>query len=191
MSLEKKTYGIIANLKDEVIIRLYSNYAKKLLRYSCNKFSIGEDEAWAIIYKTIYKVAEVEPKYNFENENKRQAFIFKTHLNYLRNFFRDDRSFENKNHEVELQEYFTDKETDQTLPKNIPLELLKLELDQLQDWQRILLLMRGQDVPYVEISKYINKPENQLKVYYARLKKQLEENINAKLQTLNSTENVT
>jgi hypothetical protein len=49
MSLEKKTYGIIANLKDEVIIRLYSNYAKKLLRYSCNKFSIGEDEAWAII----------------------------------------------------------------------------------------------------------------------------------------------
>ena len=191
MSLEKNTYSIIANLKDEVIIRLYSNYAKKLLRYSCNKFSISEDDAWAIIYKTIYKVAEVEPKYNFENENKRQAFIFKTHLNYLRNFFRDDRSFENKNHEVELQDHFTDKETDQTLPKNIPLELLKLELDQLQDWQRILLLMRGQDVPYVEISKYINKPENQLKVYYARLKKQLEENINAKLQTLNSTENVT
>lgn len=190
MSFEKETYGIIANLNNEVVIQLYKNYAKKLLRFSCNKYSLNSDDAWAVVYKTIYKMAEVEMKYNFENENKRQAFVFKTHINHLKNYFRDDRSFEKKNHEVELHENFTDIETDQSLTKNAPLEILQQELEKLEDWQRVLLLMRGQDVPYTEIAKYIDKPENQLKVYYARLKKQLAENINAKLQTLKPIEHV-
>jgi DNA-directed RNA polymerase specialized sigma24 family protein len=190
MSFEKETYGIIANLNNEVVIQLYKNYAKKLLRYTCNKYTINEDDAWAIIYKTIYKMAEVESKYQFENENKRQAFVFKTHINYLRNFFRDDRSFEKVNHEVELHENIIEQEKDTHSPKNLPLELLRSELEQLEDWQRILLLMRGQNVPYSDIAKYVDKPEDQLKVYYARLKKQLAHSINAKLQTLKSKEHV-
>lgn len=190
MSFEKETYGIIANLNNEIVIQLYTNYAKKLLRFSCNKYSLNEDDAWAMVYKTIYKMAEAENKYKFENENKRMAFVFKTHINHLRNFFRDDHSFEKKNHEVELHENFSERDTELPIQKNVPLELLKIELDQLEDWQRVLLLMRGQDVPYSEIAKYINKPENQLKVYYARLKKQLAENINAKIQSLKPTEHV-
>ena len=59
-------------------------------------------------------------------------------------------------------------------------------MDKLEEWQRILLLMRGQDMPYNEISAFVNKPENQLKVYYARLKKQLLENVSAELNKLNA-----
>ncbi|MBK6985309.1 MAG: hypothetical protein IPH32_11365 [Bacteroidetes bacterium] len=61
----------------------------------------------------------------------------------------------------------------------MPLIILQQELEKLEDWQRILLLMRGQDMPYSKISEFVKKPENQLKVYYARLKKQLTENVNA------------
>ena len=41
-------------------------------------------------------------------------------------------------------------------------------------------------MPYNEISAFVNKPENQLKVYYARLKKQLLENVSAELNKLNA-----
>jgi DNA-directed RNA polymerase specialized sigma24 family protein len=61
---------------------------------------------------------------------------------------------------------------------------LKNELDKLEEWERILLLMRGQNMPYGEISKYVDKPERQLKVYYARLKKQMTEKINEQLNNL-------
>jgi DNA-directed RNA polymerase specialized sigma24 family protein len=44
--------------------------------------------------------------------------------------------------------------------------------------------MRGQNMPYGEISKYVDKPERQLKVYYARLKKQMTEKINEQLNNL-------
>lgn len=51
--------------------------------------------------------------------------------------------------------------------------MLREELEKLEDWQRILLLMRSQEMPYSEIAKYVNKPEEQLKVYYSRLKNAL------------------
>ncbi|HTA62114.1 MAG TPA: sigma factor-like helix-turn-helix DNA-binding protein, partial [Bacteroidia bacterium] len=113
---------------------------------------------------------------------------FKTHINFLRNYFRDNKSFEHKNLEVELNDFAN---TDEEVPQkeNIQLQILNKELDKLEEWQRILLLMRGQDMPYSEISAFVNKPENQLKVYYARLKKQLLENVNAELHKINTTPN--
>ena len=148
------------------------------------------DDAWAIVYKTIYKIAEVGFKYTFENEQKRSAFIFKTHINFLRNYFRDNKSFEKNNQEVELHENFTDKEPETNTTQNLPLIILQQELEKLEDWQRILLLMRGQDMPYSKISEFVKKPENQLKVYYARLKKQLTDNVNAELEKINTTQHV-
>ena len=59
-------------------------------------------------------------------------------------------------------------------------------MDKLEEWQRILLLMRGQNMSYKEIIPFVNKPEKQLKVYYARLKKKLLENVNAELKKLNA-----
>jgi hypothetical protein len=42
-------------------------------------------------------------------------------------------------------------------------------------------------VPYSEIARFVNKPEKQLKVYYARLKKQLMGQMNDALQPLNES----
>lgn len=46
----------------------------------------------------------------------------------------------------------------------------------------MLLLLRSQDMPYSEIAKFVNKPEDQLKVYYSRLKKALTKRMNEKLK---------
>ena len=166
-------------------------YAKKLFGYTFKNYGISEDDAWTIVYKTIYKIAEVKDRYTFENEFKRSAFIFKTHINYLRNFFRDDRSFEGNLQEVELNDELPGKDETSDRPESIQMKILQKELDKLEEWQRILLLMRGQDMPYSAIVPFVNKPEAQLKVYYARLKKSLFENISSKLNKLNTTVHAT
>lgn len=190
MSFEKETYSLLSNTNNEVVKSLYENYAKKLLAYTCKNYTIDKDDAWAIVYKTIYKIAGVGSNYTFENEQKRSAFIFKTHINFLRNYFRDNKSFEKNNKEIELHENFADKEPDVNSTQNLPLIVLQQELEKLEDWQRILLLMRGQDMPYSKISEFVNKPEGQLKVYYARLKKQLTDNVNAELEKIKTTKHV-
>ncbi len=55
---------------------------------------------------------------------------------------------------------------------------LQKVLQTLEDWQRIILLMRAQDYSYEDIAKYVSRPEKQLKVYHMRLKKVLTEKTN-------------
>ncbi len=184
MSFKTETYNLVSDNNNVIVKALYEKYAKKLLAYTCKNYTIDKDDAWAIVYKTIYKIAEVNDQYHFENEQKQSAFIFKTHINYLRNYFRDNKSFEKNNQEVELTENHTADSPDTSTKPNIQLQILQQELDKLEDWQRILLLMRGQDMPYSKIAEFVHKPEEQLKVYYARLKKQLYENVNEQLELL-------
>lgn len=165
----------------KVIQEFYQAFAAKLLAYTRKNYNINEDDALSIVYKTIYRMAEVHDRYSFENEQKRNAFVFKTHINYLRNYYRDNKSFENRNFEVELRDFESVNEEVAT-DVNPKLNMLQQLLDKMEDWERILLLMRGQDMPYSEISKFVHKPEKQLKVYYARLKKKLLEDMN---ETLN------
>ncbi|MES2131841.1 MAG: sigma-70 family RNA polymerase sigma factor [Bacteroidota bacterium] len=190
MSFSSETLHAIINNKDALVKWLYERYAKKLLAYTLKTYLPNEDDAWSVVYKTLYKMAEILPDREFENEYKLNGFIFKTHINYLRNFLRDNRSFESHNREVELTEYHTaEEEPEKPVSQNNYLTILQQELDKLEDWQRILLLMRGQDVPYSKIAEFVNRPENQLKVYYARLKKQLHDQINEQLMLINTTEN--
>jgi DNA-directed RNA polymerase specialized sigma24 family protein len=50
----------------------------------------------------------------------------------------------------------------------------------------MLLLLRSQDVPYSEIAKLTGKNEDQLKVYYGRLKKKLFERLEEKIKQTKS-----
>jgi len=175
----KEIYITIDSQK--VIQELYEVYAAKLMAYTRKNYNVPEDDAMNLVYKTIYRMADVRDRYSFESEQKRNAFVFKTYINYLRNYYRDNRSFENRNFEVELVDFESAKEESQ-VDTNPKLNVLQDLLDQMEDWERVLLLMRGQDIPYSEISKFVDKPENQLKVYYARLKKKLLEDMN---ETLN------
>ncbi|PBQ34155.1 hypothetical protein CNR22_21070 [Sphingobacteriaceae bacterium] len=161
----------------QVIKELYEVYAKRLLAYTRKNYHLAEDDAMNLVYKTIYRMADVRERYTFENEHKRTAFIFKTHINYLRNYFRDNKSFETRNFEVELKDFVLVGE-EQQASVNPKLSVLQNLLDEMEDWERMLLLMRGQNMPYSEIGKFVNKPEKQLKVYYARLKKKLLDDMN-------------
>ena len=188
MSFSSETLSKIVNNKEAFVKWLYERYAKKLLAYTTKTYLPDKDDAWSVVYKTLYKIAEITPQREFENEFKFAGFIFKTHINYLRNFLRDNKSFENNHQEIELTENYTVEEIEEQTTQNIHLKILQQELDKFEDWQRILLLMRGQDVPYSKIAEFVNKPEKQLKVYYARLKKQLHDQINEQLLLINTIE---
>ena len=189
MSAITDTYPLTKEANNETnkaVKELYETYAKKLFAYTKKNYGIGEDDTWTIVYKTIYKMAEVKDRYTFENEFKRSAFIFKMHINFLRNYFRDNKSFEGSVCEVEMNYDLPSKDESTQTQENPQMKILQTELDKLEEWQRILLLMRGQDIPYSEIIPFVNKPERQLKVYYARLKKMLLENITSQLKKLNT-----
>ena len=192
MDSEKAGYQVLKTDREKGIKLLYDLYSKKLLSYSSFNWKTEHDVAWDIIYKTIYKVADVIHKYEFENEEKFASFIFKIFINYLRNHVRDSKTAAQGITEIPLSDHIINNYTrssKKTLPTQ-PLKILQEELEKLEDWQRILLLMRSQNMPYSEISKFTNKSEDQLKVYYGRLKKELSKNINEQLSKTNTKENV-
>jgi DNA-directed RNA polymerase specialized sigma24 family protein len=53
------------------------------------------------------------------------------------------------------------------------LTCLQTVLDEFEDWERVLLLQRAQQIPYSEIAQFVNKPADQLKVYHQRARKKL------------------
>jgi RNA polymerase sigma factor (sigma-70 family) len=125
-------------------------------------------------------VIETSSDYKFESELKFSGFVFTVFINYLRNFYRDKKKLPVEI--IELDESFSDGlESESETVSSPSMNFLVAELDQLEDWERILLLMRNQDVPYSEIAKYTGKPEEQLKVYYGRLKKKLADKLNEKI----------
>jgi RNA polymerase sigma factor (sigma-70 family) len=172
-----ETYNIKGLDRAGFITLVYNRYGKKLYSYAIRSWSLDEDAAWDLIYKTIYKVAESYARYTFETEDKFASFIFRIFMNYLRNHYRDhktEKAFEFMQIE-ELHISGKEEENDNPNPK---LKALNALLDEMEDWERMLLLMRSEGRAYSEIAAYIDKPENQLKVYYQRLKEKLERKFN-------------
>ncbi len=177
-------FDIASKIKEkntDAIALLYNRYGKKLFGYARLKWKLTEDESWEMVYKTLYKVIKVVDDYKFENEDKFVGFIFRIFLNYLRNHYRDTK--DKKLEMVELTEVHekagNEKNDPGTTVKLSPLmQCLQKVLQVLEDWQRIILLMRAQDYSYEEISKYVNRPTEQLKVYHMRLKKSVTEKTN-------------
>ncbi len=165
--------------KDKAAIALiYNVYGKKLYGYAVSKWHLNEDEAWDLIYKTLYKIISVIDQYTFENDSKLNGFIYKTFINNLRNHYHTSKK--NAGLTVELNEkHGSISETVETeKPLSAHMKCLKLVLAQFEDWKRVLMLMKAQNFSYEEISTYINKPADQLKVYYMRAKQVLVEKVN-------------
>ncbi|MFN5183709.1 MAG: RNA polymerase sigma factor [Bacteroidota bacterium] len=163
--------------KESGISWLFENYGKKLVGYGMNVYKITEDSAWDLAYKSIYRVQEVHAQYTFENEQKFGSFIFRVYINYLKNFLRDENTRTQSAVFIPLEEskrdFAASRSKDNSSVGSPMMNKLRDELEKLEDWQRILLLMRSQGVAYSEIANYVNKPEDQLKVYFARLKNSL------------------
>lgn len=172
----------------QAIAWLYDRYGKKLYGYAVSKWQVSEDDAWDLVYKTLYKIMDVGDTYTFADENRFTGFVFKVFSNYLRNHYRD-----RKNKTIATTELndnhakHHDAETDEEPEKQSPLmQCLQKVLQALEDWQRIVLLMRAQDFPYEHIATYVNKPPSQLKVYHLRLKKTVTDKTNECVKTGNN-----
>ena len=61
----------------KLIQELYIAFASKPLAYTRKNYTISEDDAMNLVYKTIFRMADVHDRYSFENEHKRNAFVFK------------------------------------------------------------------------------------------------------------------
>jgi RNA polymerase sigma factor (sigma-70 family) len=183
----KETYKIIGRNGKEGISLLYERYGKRLYSYAVYNWKLTEDESWDIVYKTLYKIIETSQRYEFESEKKFGSFVLKVFVNYLRQYYRDTKKIKENFHvtsieENDFQQGIPEQETDLKENNSEKMNLLKQELEQLQDWERMLLLLRSQEMPYSEIAKYVDKPEEQLKVYYQRLKIAVTKRINEKLK---------
>ena len=157
--------------KTERLEWLYSHYGKRLCGYAIGVYKLSEDDAWEITYKALFKVNEKFEDYIFETEKSLNGFVFRVMINYLKNFFRDNK---NQPASIDLEEHHFEHQNSNEQPSAL-VKALEEELDKLEDWERMLLLMRSQDMSYAAIAVYINKPEHQLKVYYQRLKKKITE----------------
>jgi RNA polymerase sigma-70 factor (ECF subfamily) len=150
---------------------LYGHYGKRLCGYAIRVYKLSEDDAWDITYKALFRVNEKYEDYIFENEKSLNGFVFRVMINYLKNFFRDNKK---QAIEVDLEDHHIEKQEISEKPSAMVIALEE-ELEKLEDWERMLLLMRSQEMSYAAIAAYVNKPEQQLKVYYQRLKKKITE----------------
>jgi RNA polymerase sigma-70 factor, ECF subfamily len=175
-----ETYSLNDLSKNEFLGELYKRYGKKLYAYAIRSWNLGEDDAWDLVYKTLYKVIDSYKDYTFINEEKFASFVFRIFINYLRNHYQLAKKINEKLPMTDvdsndLQNKAGEMTTDNSNPR---LKTLSEELEKMEDWQRMLLLMRSDGHPYSDIAKLIDKPENQLKVYYQRLKEQLTKKLN-------------
>ena len=174
-----ETYILLNQRSKEGIKFLYERYGRKLYGYAISSWKLNEDDAWDLIYKTLYKTLESYKNYLFNNEEKFASYVFRIFINFMKNHHRDEKRKMEKLELVELtvDPKTNDEDSDNTEESEI-MNQLKNELEKLEEWERMLLLLRSQDMPYAEIGKYIDKPEDQLKVYYQRLKEKLQKNMN-------------
>ncbi len=156
---------------------LFNNFSAGLNRYAIAQWQVEEDARWDLIYQTIYKVAVVLPTKEIADIKHIQSLLFRTFINLLKNYLRDKKRKLNGLEKVELKDENTSAVEDIENSISPQLKRLNEVLDTLEDWERILLLMRAQEVSYKTISNYVNKPEQQLKVYYSRLKKKVEQQL--------------
>lgn len=177
---------------------LYQRYALTLYNYAIQAWNIDEDAAWDIIYKVLFKITEHINQYRFKNENQFKNMLYSIFNNELINFYKKIKRREERlkfltfndsittntqndnsnsiNHEINqslfkkaLHEFWDDPQAENPL-----LNCLNKLIDKLEDWERILINQRSKGVSYSEIAHYVDKPENQLKVYYARLKSKIQ-----------------
>ena len=174
----KATYVIIKEKGRKSVEVFCKRYGKNLLAYALKNWKTDEDTAWELIYKTLDSVIENIDRYTFESEKKFSSFVLLSFLNNLRNHYRNQKkkvtilSEDNlDNHSGISEEETTDSEQ---------MRNLKEALAGMEDWERMLLLLRAQKMPYAEIGKYVDKPIDQLKVYHARLKQKITQQLQQK-----------
>lgn len=174
--------------KDKTVLKdLYEAYGKKFYSYSIRNWDLSEDDSWEAVYKTLETSVLKLVDYAFESQKHFDNYLFKVFVNYLRQAFRVKRKHQDNELEfidfreeeipdeighylnsVSFTDYYKSEEND--LPV---LTDLKTALNELEEPERDLLLLRAQQYSYEEIAELLQIENNQLKVKYHRAKKKL------------------
>jgi RNA polymerase sigma factor (sigma-70 family) len=205
---ETATYLLIQRDRTSAVQVLYERYGKKLYSYAVTSWHLNEDDAWETVYETLYRTVEKFDNYTFESEKKFSSFVFTIFCNNLRRHYRDTKKMAEKVEFAPFNESLFDEsrsnpglQTERLVQDRLSdaavsayredaavnsqlMELLEQCLDELQDWERILILLRSQNMPYSEIAEYMHKPADQLKVYHQRTRAKLEKLLEAKLTSV-------
>lgn len=202
------TYELLRTQREAAVEVIYGRYGKKLYSYAITSWNLDEDTSWEMVYETLYKAIEKIDKYEFTSEKKFGSFLFTIFCNNLRRHYRDTKkreerlsfsTFNEQNFEASRSnpELSTERRVQEQMVEasmesyrepekgsDSLMQIMETCLAKLEDWERILLLLRSQDMPYGEIAKYVHKPSDQLKVYHQRAKKKLEKLIEHELTTI-------
>jgi RNA polymerase sigma-70 factor (ECF subfamily) len=197
ISNQETTYAVLQQNREKGLQALYERYGKRLHSYAMVSWQVSEDEAWELVYETLLKTASSIKQYEFESEKKFSSFVFTIFCNLLRHYYRDEKrkagriSFLNfdealfdeakenpalqteRDVQAKLVEQFVRAYWEERPSTVEYLGCLQTVLDEFEDWERVLLLQRAQQIPYSEIAQFVNKPADQLKVYHQRARKKL------------------
>lgn len=168
--------------------QLYENYGKKFYNYCIRQWSLTEDDAWEIIYKTLETLVLKLSNYEFESQAHFDNFLFKVLINFVRQYFRSRRHRED--YEMVLLDFQEEDQLSSTVTKllneqsfkdyyaleivdNPAILALKDALTKIDEQEKDILLLRAQNYSYEEVAKLLGIENNQLKVKYHRAKKKL------------------
>ncbi|UCH92581.1 MAG: sigma-70 family RNA polymerase sigma factor [Candidatus Aminicenantes bacterium] len=170
------------NLSDrEIAESLYKAYGVNLVRYAIKSWQQDEDDAWEILYDTLYGFINSYSAQTFDSEQQVGALVWKIFRNKLRDKLRKKKrqgnflSDELDSLEAILLE--SSASCDVHTDENPILSELDSVLEELNDWERQLLLCRANDFPYKVIEELTGRKKDFLKVHYQRLKKRISEKL--------------
>ncbi|MEM7035954.1 MAG: sigma-70 family RNA polymerase sigma factor [Bacteroidota bacterium] len=205
---EIPTYTLLREQREKAVEVIYDRYGKKLFSYAVSSWNMDEDTSWELVYETLYKAIAKIDSYEFASEKKFGSFLFTIFCNNLRRHYRDKKkreerlsfsTFNELNFEASKSnpEMAAERKVQEKMVKasveayqepdsgnDTMMQIMEDCLAKMQDWERVLLLLRSQDMPYTEIARYVSKPADQLKVYHQRAKKKLEKLIEYELTSI-------
>src|ERR1700761_7056422 len=95
----KDIMQLIINQDPAGLEKLYESYGQKFYVYCVHNWHLSEDEAWEVIYKTLETLILKLSHYEFVSKQHFDNFLYKVLINFLRQYFRSNRSKEE--HEIE------------------------------------------------------------------------------------------
>jgi RNA polymerase sigma factor (sigma-70 family) len=167
---------------------LYLRYGKPFYSFASERWKFSEDEAVEVVYKTLETLVLKLPNYEFGSQGMFDGFLFKVFINFLRQKHRETRTrqlpqleFFDLEQEFKLPPYVQEALTKQSFSdyyssevmESPTMKLLKTSLEQLEQVDRDILLLRAQNYSYEEIAGMLSIENNQLKVRHHRAKQKL------------------
>lgn len=167
---------------------LYLRYGKPFYSFASERWKFGEDEATEVVYKTLETLVLKLPHYEFGSQKMFDGFLFKVFINFLRQKHREIRTkqlpqieFFDLEQEFKLPPYVQEALTKQSflaydssdLFESPAMKALKISLEQMEQVDRDILLLRAQNYSYDEIAGMLSIENNQLKVRHHRAKQKL------------------